>query len=214
MSAVPGHILLVEGRDDEEVIYQLCNHHRFDNQLRFTVEQRNGYERLRNVVSVRPRAPGIDILGIVVDADADPADRWRSLCSALALSGYTNLPEAPDEHGTIIPAEGTLPRIGIWLMPDNKIVGMLEDFLHRLVREGDSLIARAHTAVDGIPTNERLFRDTYRSKAILHTWLAWQEEPGTPLGLSVTRRYLDGDHDLARSFIGWLDRLFPSPPAR
>jgi hypothetical protein len=214
MSRAPDHVLLVEGPVDREVVYHLCNHHRLDNRGRFETEAREGYEEVRDNVSIRLRTPTIRTLGIVVDADEDLARRWNDLRAVLARGGYTSLPDTPDEHGTIIPAEGTLPRIGIWLMPDNKLLGMLEDFLHRLVREGDSLIARAHTAVDGIPTNERLFKDTYRSKAILHTWLAWQEEPGTPLGLSVTRRYLDGDHDLARSFIGWLDRLFPSPATR
>ena len=45
----------------------------------------------------------------------------------------------------------------------------------------------------------------------MHTWLAWQEEPGIPLGLAVTKRYLDVDHVLARQFLQWLQRLFPAP---
>ena len=73
------------------------------------------------------------------------------------------------------------------------------------------LLERAVSCVDGIPPEQRRFRDTYRSKALIHTWLAWQEEPGTPLGLAVTKRYLDADHALARQFVQWLRRLFPPP---
>jgi hypothetical protein len=45
-------------------------------------------------------------------------------------------------------------------------------------------------------------------KAQLHTWLAWQDEPGTQLGLAVKRRYLQGDAPLAADFVHWLKRLF------
>ena len=66
---------------------------------------------------------------------------------------------------------------------NNRIAGMLEDFLSSLIREEDVLLARVVSCVDGIPSEQRRFRNTYRSKALIHTWLAWQEEPGTPLGL-------------------------------
>lgn len=209
----PEHVLLVEGVEDREVIYQLCNHHGFDNRGRFVVEAKQGYERLRDDVSVRPRTPGIETLGIVVDADEDLVERWRSLCDSLGRGGYTNLPPVPAVEGTIVPAGGILPRLGIWVMPKNQLGGMLEDFLQQLIHGGDGLISRAERSVEAIPAEDRRFKDTYRSKAILHTWLAWQEEPGTPLGLAVTRQYLDGDHALARRFVAWLETLF-APPAR
>ena len=48
----------------------------------------------------------------------------------------------------------------------------------------------------------------HKSKAEIHTWLAWQEEPGTPMGQAITKQYLDTNKELAKKFIGWLDNLF------
>ena len=52
-----------------------------------------------------------------------------------------------------------------------------------------------------------LFPDSRRDKAVLRTWLAWQEEPGLPYGLAVSRHYFQ-DTSLARRFAGWFRRLF------
>src|SRR5215471_19912039 len=120
---------------------------------------------------VRPLT-GVKVIGAIVDADTDPHGRWQSLRSILLDSGYTDFPNELSEDGTIVPGTSGLPSIGIWLMPNNRLVGMLEDFLSSLIREGDVLLERAISCVDGIPSEQRRFRNTYRSKALIHTWLA------------------------------------------
>jgi hypothetical protein len=200
-------VLLVEGRDDREVVYQLCNHHRIDNQALFSVETKDGIESLLADLRLRPRT-GVAVLGVVVDADVDPTARWQRLDAVLRPLGYA-LPKTPRETGTIIEAPAAVrPRLGVWMMPDNRVEGMLEDFLLRLAHEGDRLLERAHEAVDGIPAEDRRFAPAHRSKAAAHTWLAWQEDPGTPLGLAITRRYLDPSRDPAPAFRDWLLELF------
>lgn len=213
MPAKHENVLLVEGAEDREVIYQLCNHYKIDNTALFSVEPKEGYERLRDDLAVRSKVPGLKTLGAVIDADTDVEQRWQSVRVALAKSGYTSLPEFPRESGTIIPASERLPRLGLWLMPDNRLSGMLEDFLQRLVHEREPLLPRAQAAVEALPEAERRFQPVHHSKAIIHTWLAWQEIPGTPLGLAVKRRYLDGDHELAQRFVRWLRELFSQPAA-
>lgn len=206
MPPKPEQVLLVEGADDREVIYRLCNHHKLDNKQLFDVDAKDGYERLRDDLKVRPRVPGVKAIGVVVDADEDPAHRWQSLRDALVHSGYTQLPEHPEAAGMVIPAQGTLPRIGIWMMPDNQLTGILEDFLQRIIQQGDALLPAAFAALDALP--ERRFKPSYRSKAAIHTWLAWQEEPGTPLGQALSKHYLQADHELAQRFVDWMKRLF------
>lgn len=93
-------------------------------------------------------------------------------------------------------------------MPDNHVEGMLEDFLLRLTHEHDGLVARACDVVDGIPETERRFALAHKSKAAVHTWLAWQEEPGTALGQAITKRYLDPTRNPAPAFRAWLLALF------
>ncbi len=55
---------------------------------------------------------------------------------------------------------------------------------------------------------DRRFRDVYESKAHIHTWLAWQKEPGKPLGQAITARYLDADAPHAQQLMDWIRKLF------
>jgi hypothetical protein len=43
---------------------------------------------------------------------------------------------------------------------------------------------------------------------LIHSWLAVQETPGTPMGLAITKRYLNTDDENCQVFIDWLKRLF------
>lgn len=200
-------VLLVEGRDDREVVYQFCNHHLIDNQSLFSVEVKDGIESLLDDLRIRPRG-SVSVLGVLVDADLDPAARWQQIATIVTPLGYT-LPEVPLESGTIVPSPSPArPRLGVWMMPDNRVEGMLEDFLLRLTQDGDRLLTRARTAVQDIPEEDRRFALVHRSKAAVHTWLAWQAEPGTALGQAITKRYLDPSRHPAPAFRDWLLELF------
>src|SRR6218665_1221833 len=48
----------------------------------------------------------------------------------------------------------------------------------------------------------------HRSKAKIHTWLSWQESPGTPLGASITKKTLTTESETCVQFADWLKRLF------
>jgi hypothetical protein len=91
-------------------------------------------------------------------------------------------------------------------MPDNELEGILEDFVAFLVPTGDSLWPYAKECVQQIP--DRRFGLHQQSKADIHTWLAWQAEPGRPLGLAIQSRYLDPNAPHAQKLVGWLRRLF------
>lgn len=198
----------MEGADDREIIYQFCNHYQIDNRTGFTVQPQGGVDRLIETLSVQVESLGPKTVGIVVDADTDLQSRWQQIQGAVAGLGY-DFPAVPDRSGTILEAEDPdLPRLGIWMMPDNQLTGTIEDFLLYLTRRGDTLLNRARAAIEAIPHSERRFKPSYYSKALIHTWLAWQEEPGTALGLAITRNYLDPAQNPAPAFKTWLETLF------
>jgi len=62
--------------------------------------------------------------------------------------------------------------------------------------------------VAAIPADERRFSQLAQPKALIHTWLAWQEEPGKPLGTAITARYLDPDVAQVDVLVSWLNRLY------
>jgi head-tail adaptor len=198
-------VLWVEGKDDQHVVLSLLEHHQVPEV--FKVIDRKGIENLLDALRVQ-LTQGSDVarIGIVVDADADVEARWAAIRNVLVRSGYHKVPERPEVGGTVL-RETERPIFGAWLMPENTAPGMLEDFAAALVPEGDFLWAHAGEVIDGIPSKHRRFAEGHRAKAHIRTWLAWQEDPGAPMGLAITKRYLDADAPQARRFIDWLTRL-------
>jgi hypothetical protein len=125
-------------------------------------------------------------------------------------------PRTPVENGWVsdpISFYETPVRVGIWLMPNDLARGgMLEDFAVQLIREGDVLLERARLALDEIEKiteiGDQRFTPAHRSKALIHTWLAWQRNPGRPMGTAIKAGYLKYDATPALAFVAWLRRLF------
>jgi len=202
-------ILLVEGTDDEHVLKHVCGN-RGVGELD-QIKSHGGVDELLESFPVRLKASEDgDIVGLVIDADTDLAPRWQSLRDRLIGVGYGAAPEGPAPDGTILdPPPGTLlPRVGVWIMPDNQTKGILEDFLGFLVPPESRLFDHVTSSVGTIPEGERRFGDPAEPKALIHTWLAWQEEPGKPLGTAITARYLDPDVAQVDALVSWLNRLF------
>ena len=199
-------VLLVEGKDDEHVIYRLRDYHNVP--TTFSVKDKKGIEKLLETLDVELDAGGLERLGVIVDADIAPVSRWQSLRSIFAQSGCP-LPAKIDPLGTVVELSGrTLARVGVWVMPDNKAQGMLEDFVRLLVPPGDALLALAGGCVDEVIARDQRFPAGHRSKALIHTWLSWQEEPGTPLGLAIKNSRMNPDAPTALPLIDWLRRMF------
>ncbi len=201
----PVNCLLVEGVNDQHVLFHLFEYHHIPET--FHIEVKNGVEALLNDLDMELERSGLTRLGVIVDADAHLQERWNSLRNILIGYGYTSVPQQPAVDGTIITEDG-LPVVGIWLMPDNRLPGMLEDFLHFLVPANDGLWTLAEEITQKVEAQECRFRSAHRSKAKIHTWLAWQGEPGKPLGQAITARYLDANAPHAHRLVHWLRQLF------
>jgi Protein of unknown function (DUF3226) len=199
------NILFVEGKDDLYVLRHLILYHGIPES--FAIKETEGVERLLESLPIRLKASERERIGVLLDANADLAGRWESLRNISVKSGYTNVPTLPESSGTII-KQLDKPMIGFWLMPNNTLPGMLENFVQLLVPSDDALWALADDCLQRIPKQEQRFLDSHRIKAQIHTWLAWQENPGTPMGLAITKRYLKGDAPLAQQLIKWIRRLF------
>jgi hypothetical protein len=77
-----------------------------------------------------------------------------------------------------------------------------------LVPEETWLFGYVKSSVASIPADERRFSERAMPKAIIHAWLAWQKEPGKPLGTAITARYLDPGVAQVDALVSWLKRLF------
>jgi hypothetical protein len=199
-------ILLVEGTDDEHVVKHIFGGHKLPKLDE--IKELGGIDKLLESFPTRLKESDLTALGLIVDADTDLSARWQGIRNRLLNAGYLDVPEQPASDGVVVlpPSDRILPKVGVWLMPDNRTNGILEDFLKFLVPSGDVLLPYAEQTLTAIP--ESRFRPLDKPKALMHTWLAWQKEPGKPFGIAITARYLDDSVPQVELFVGWLKRLF------
>ena len=161
--------------------------------------------RRLNALIVRPDPP--QVIGVMLDAD-NPSlgGRWDSIRGKLRHYSYP-FPISPIVDGTIVESGSDEPKLGFWLMPNNQASGMLEDFCAELAEPTSLAFAREcveHAFTGKVTT----FKEVHRSKAVIHTYLAWHDEPGYPLGKAITKQALRPRTDVAVKFTDWLIRLF------
>ncbi len=213
-------MLLVEGDDDAHAIRNLLGQHG----ISAAFVEKAGSRRsiapkqvesvddfppsIRNELKV---GPDLSALGVVADADQSVEDEWRALRNALHTyedqrapislpsDGWIGMVSTVDDHE--IPA-------GIWIMPDNDREGALEEFVMELVPDDDGLWPYSEEVIQDLP--EQRFSDADEGKALIHTWLAWQETPREPIGRAISQDVLRSDADLAAQFVDWVQRFFPA----
>ena len=197
-------ILLVEGEDDKHVVEHLYRRvHGDEAPLPFKIENKESYEKLLEGLPQHLKSSGLQVLGIVVDANDDPKARWREIRDA-AANGGVDLPAEPAPNGTFV--EGC-PRVGAWLMPNNTSPGELEDFARGLIPRNDRVWPLAKAYIAGIPKEDRLFKPGKIVRANLYAWLASRELPGR-IGRAIRVGDLNAEAPVAQQFANWLSDLF------
>jgi hypothetical protein len=126
----------------------------------------------------------VDTLGIVRDAEKSAGRALQSVCSSLKRRGLP-FPKAPGLF------EGSEPKVGVFILPDGKSPGMLEDLCLRSVGDDpampclDRYFGCLETA-DSLPKN--------LSKGRVQAFLASRAQPGLLLGEAAGRKYWPWDH--------------------
>ncbi len=198
---IQNRVLLVEGQNDRHVVRHICGRH--PSMPSFDIVDKGGVTELLDSISIEIRAPGRQAVGILVDANDDLTNRWNAVRDRLR-DVHITVPTHPAPAGTII--EGT-PRVGIWLMPDNKSSGELEDFVEQMIPAGDPVWPLSQRYIDGIPQANRKFAPPKTLRAQLYAWLAAREDP-RQMGLAIQARDLAVDGTLCQGFVTWLMTLF------
>ena len=217
-SSTPRSRLVVEGKDDEHAIEHLLFRHGIDCDQRTgpdwvpSVEGAGGREELLEGVTYTVSLSSGRAVGFVLDANSSPRDRWNAMVSRLRELGVET-PEAIPPDGFVGESPTYRVRVGVWLMPDNQQGGALEHFLETLIDEADPLIEHAHDSTARARDFGARYPDDDNgiAKAVLHAWLAWQENPGLPYGSAIRARYFRHDSPVAERFVGWFRRVFGDP---
>lgn len=199
--------MLVEGNDDFNVVWRIAEIRSIP---QFHIYEAGGIDNLLARIDLQSRVPGRRALGILVDANDNPTARWQAISHRLAPLGIT-LPQNPDPAGTIIPAQNDLPRIGVWLWPDNRNPGELEDFIISLIPQNDPIWPLSEEYIDAILARHlNKFTPGKKSRAQVHAWLAVREDPRR-MGQAIQYGDLNPNAPPFAAFANWLTRLFVEP---
>ncbi|MFK7032196.1 DUF3226 domain-containing protein [Flavobacterium oreochromis] len=197
--------LLVEGNDDQHVIWALCE--KFEVIENFDVIDCEGITKLYQQIPVRFKQSQIDTIGLIIDADSEIKDSWKSIGTLLTSQGFT-IPESIPLEGLIL-MNSTGFKVGVWIMPNNNENGMLEDFISFLVPKDDKILPIVNETLTNIEKKGlNKYSLIHKSKATIHSWLSLQSDPGTPMGLSITKRYLTTEEETCLKLVNWLKELY------
>lgn len=209
-------VLLVEGATEVRLIPFLMEANGVawpDDKANASVQIRDkdGFQNIvdRAVIEAEIRETSRRITGIILDADQTFAERWINIRNC-CLPYFPELPDETIPDGLIV-SNSDNQRLGIWIMPDNQSHGMLEAFLLQLVPggEADPLLIYARQSCQHAKANLHApYKDTHIRKAEIHTWLAWQDEPGRQLHQAVSEMILNPKSPTAEPFVRWFRELF------
>ena len=196
--------MLVEGNDDFNVVWRIAEMSAIH---QFHIRESEGIDNLLADIDPQVRVEGRRALGILVDANDDLNTRWQAVSDRLAPLGIS-LPPDPDPAGAIIPAQNDMPRVGVWLWPNNRNPGELEDFIISLIPQDDPVWPLSEEYIDNIFA-QRLnkFTPGKKSRAQVHAWLATREDPRR-MGQAIEYGDLNATAPTLAAFATWLTRLF------
>ena len=204
-SRPPTRLLLVEGPSDKHVVRGLRRRFRGKHSIpEFEIQEKRSVDSVLSVIEAEIDVPGRIALGVLVDANDAVAERWKAVTGRIRRARPDMMLENPVTDGTIIRGR---PDVGIWLWPDNKSQGQLEDFVARMIPNSDPVWPLSRKYIDGIPKEDRRFPERKTTRAQLYAWLATRKAPGF-MGTTIGEDDLEVDGALVIRFVAWLRSLF------
>ena len=206
-------LVIVEGKSEFSVLPKLCEKHGLS--VNFEIKSEKSISQLKQAIPVYLKNTQLyRRLWIIADADKCADNVWTAIKNLLLKSSKynfrTNMP-LPAGGAVIKPIDPEDITVGVWIMPDNAAPGMLEDFILGCIRPTDTLIGKAIDAVNELDSERHkhpnIFRPTHKSKACVHTWLAWNHKPGESLATAIEKGLLDLNNPTCQKFIQWLAGL-------
>lgn len=183
-SIIKRKLLIGEGVEEVRFFDALCKHLTIAD---VQVMQYGGKDNLAPFLKSLPNIPGFSGLvavGLTRDADTSCDNTFQSVSDALRRANLP-VPARPGEW-----ADGR-PRVGIYLLPDCRSKGMLEDLCLRTITE-ESSAKCVEEYFNCLKTTAKL--PGHISKARVHAWLASRPRPDLRLGEAAQEGYWPMEH--------------------
>ena len=189
-------LLLVEGRDDEEVLRRLCDHIDVGGIQILGYGGRYGLRDYLKTVRLLSGYERVERIGIVRDADDGADNAFRSVCGALANAGLP-VPSQPRRL-----SDG-VPRVSTMIVPPDRPTGCLETLLWLTIETAETA-----ECIDKYMDCARIpASGNRRDKAKVYAYVAVQRQPGLKIGEAAKAGYWNLDHSALLSVKDFLKSL-------
>lgn len=130
--------LLVEGKNDQHIIWNLAQ--RLGLKETFEVVAKDSYSEIITVLPTELKSTNtLERLGVIVDADVNIDGHWQAIRNILLKSGFYEVPECLPKEGLVCqPIDPEQLVFGVWIMPNNHLKGMVEDFIIQMIPDTDN----------------------------------------------------------------------------
>lgn len=210
------HVLLVEGGTDKHVIGHLWGS-KFKEDPPFTIIAEGSKEEALDSIGARLKVPGTRTVGIVVDADKSAENSWRQVQEHLKAVNL-EVPAKPVLDGFVTHVgnehAGTraIQKLGIWISPDNKSPGEIEDLVAAMMPDDDVVWPLAQAYADSVVelsprAGNRLIQPRRKMHAAVWAWMASRRQ-AAQIGLAIRQGDLNVDVPSCQLLVAWLAKLF------
>jgi len=169
-----------------------------------------GDTNIKTALKEQLQSTDVEHIGIIMDADDKGAEnRFKSLIDFIQKETGKDLTDCKLNSEGFCHKLNDNRTIGIWVMPDNKNEGYLENFVSSMIPNNDETWQFAQAKVKELSEQAFCkFNKTAKQKALVHTFLAWQKTPGLPMGTAIKAEFLRIETPLVENFIEWFQNTF------
>ena len=220
----PHSMLLVEGRSDQELFSHICSSVGLKAKV-LVAPPRDVGGRANNKEGVithfeillpqlADENANLKRLALIVDADhienhgLGYKRTFTRIEEIVQSFGYTyHKSTSRGLGGSIFKSNEGLNDIGLWIMPNNRDEGGIEQWVRSCIFDEEmEFFRKAEIAVRSIEPQR--FKETQREKANLATWLALQQQPGRGPAYAFREHLVDSQKTGFIKIINWLQYLY------
>ena len=204
-SIISEKLLLVEGRDEKSFFTALFGFLKIDNVDIKDVGGCLKFSSYYQTVSALPGFSDVKKIGFVRDAEINPAkSAFDSICNTIKkITPNVSLPQHP---GIVVNGKVSC---GIFIMPDNKSAGMLEDLCIESVRNSQLFEnADNYIKVATLLLNAEEQKSYNIHKAKVQAFLAGKSNIPRNLGEAASKKVWDFSNPVFSDVISFVKQLF------
>ncbi len=196
------NILAVEGKDEVNFFNALLKHQEIKNIQLIDIGGKDQFKFKFEALSILDNFQDIEKIGFVRDAEEKEAHHaFKSICKVLSDHSFPT----PSEINSI--ADG-FPKVGVFIMPNNKDAGMLENLCLESIRNTyqEKCIDLFFECVERYCLGE--FSRLNLPKSKLLSYFSMKSPYVNSLGIAALKDHFDFDHECFNKIKGFLKILF------